>query len=203
MSPPSSFPTSPVCRSCSAFTLLELLLSLVVIAILFVVGFGSLQYMRESSRSVGCVAHLRALYVMMNQYANDHQNCYPIGYRSPSSWTGQTVNYRAPNGGAKEGITYCPSTSLNGKDLNQRDRNTWRTDYNINRLVATDVENNNSRSVIPGHLIFLFDGSGAVSGSASTSKVAARHRDRFNILFTDGHVEAASSITNYDKHWKR
>lgn len=188
-----------------AFSLPEILLAVVIISILLLLATGAYRSMLEASHSTGCISNLRALSVMMNNYANDHDGCYPPGYDSDkNTWLGHTAAYRSEiNANNKTGITFCPATRMNGKGIYKRDATTWRTDYNINKFVASAEQSQNKRVLIPSKLLFLFDGVGATSGSMATSKECPRHRgDTLNILFVDGHVETTDDLQKYNQYWQ-
>ncbi len=190
------------CEPARGFTLLELLLVVAGVLLLLVLGSASLSMARASAHQAECAANLRSLHMVMEVYANDHLGCYPIGFADGASWSARVRPYLPPASSRKEGVTYCPATHLKGTGITKRDATTWRTDYNINRFVASKIEEENRRTRFPQHLIFLFDGNGATSGSASTAKTAPRHRNRINILFVGGYVEPVSDITRYNAHWE-
>lgn len=64
-------------RISSGFTLLELLVTMSLVAVLAVLTVGALRHMKKSSQSVACTANLRRVGLAMLQYTQDHENRLP------------------------------------------------------------------------------------------------------------------------------
>jgi prepilin-type N-terminal cleavage/methylation domain-containing protein len=68
-------------RHLRAFTLVELLVSIGIIAVLISILFPSLARAQESSRRVNCLSNLRQVHQSFMLYAMDHHDQVPLGYR--------------------------------------------------------------------------------------------------------------------------
>jgi prepilin-type N-terminal cleavage/methylation domain-containing protein/prepilin-type processing-associated H-X9-DG protein len=79
-------------RFTPAFTLVELLVVIGIIAVLIGILLPTLSKARESSRRAGCLANLRSLGQALFMYANASRDCLPSG-NAPQNWNdpaGQT-----------------------------------------------------------------------------------------------------------------
>jgi prepilin-type N-terminal cleavage/methylation domain-containing protein len=69
-----------------AFTLMELLVTITIIAILIALVLPVIGSVRSSARAVGCLNNQRQLYLLMPAYAQEHNGMLPPAYlRSDSS----------------------------------------------------------------------------------------------------------------------
>ncbi|MDR3710378.1 MAG: DUF1559 domain-containing protein [Capsulimonadaceae bacterium] len=81
----------------TAFTLIELLVVIAIIAILAAILFPVFATAREKARQASCASNLKQLGVAFIQYAQDYDECYPVGY----------VTYQANAGGMSwAGVIY-------------------------------------------------------------------------------------------------
>lgn len=182
-------------RQTSAFTLKELLVVMAIISILMVLLFAVLRQTRQSMNAAGCVSNLRQLYLAINLYANDHDNCYPRTYGKdhPDEKNKVWVTRLLDNGYIPKhsaNIFYCPSTTRNASEaIYKRDPATWKTDYAVNAAVLTNTAANNNRLKFSANHHLLYDGAGAGGGL-----LFQRHSGHGNILFVGGHVEKRKSL---------
>ena len=73
-----------------AFTLLEMIVSLSIVAVLALLVTGALRHMSKSSQSVACTSNLRRVGLAMLQYTHDNQNRLP-----GPLWRGQSPYLQA------------------------------------------------------------------------------------------------------------
>jgi prepilin-type N-terminal cleavage/methylation domain-containing protein len=71
-------------RHRKAFTLVELLVVIGIIAVLIGILLPTLNRARESAKRTQCLSNLRQMAVFMNMYANQFKSCVPIGYSGGS-----------------------------------------------------------------------------------------------------------------------
>jgi prepilin-type processing-associated H-X9-DG protein len=196
----------------SAFTLVEILTGVAIIAVLASLLLAGGSRMLERTRSAACIANLRQIHVALLAYAAEHNNCLPPAYASSVAWVRTAWPYFGQGEYAREavkrrGITYCPATKINGTGIFKRDRATWRTDYEVNPNVMSTTQSANNLATMPGKLVMFFDSGGGASGSSATSaqsRASARHNSNFNVLFVDGHAETLNTFTNTTTdNWKK
>src|SRR4051794_36688870 len=88
--------TSKPCRSAHAFTLVELLVVIGIIALLISILMPALQKARAQAIQTQCLSNLRQVGLFMQMYANENKDRVPIGYNGNQGWNGYTV-YEAGN----------------------------------------------------------------------------------------------------------
>jgi len=64
-------------RSKAAFTLIEIVLVVAIMAMLLTAGFPMFGYFREKAGYAGCVSNLRIIHVGLNTYMIDHDMVWP------------------------------------------------------------------------------------------------------------------------------
>lgn len=188
-------------ESHGAFTLVELLGVLLIVAVLFAFLFPVVNRAMAAANRAGCLSNLRGLHIAINMYATENSNRYPASLDSGSSWPARIASYlpRVPvkRDGSAGGLTFCPATKYSASNfLYKRDRASWRTDYNANPNVMSNNEANNIRGKVSAKLILLLDGGGGTSFAPTY-----RHSERFNLLFVDGHCETRASFDDYSDYW--
>ncbi|GIW76570.1 MAG: hypothetical protein KatS3mg104_1633 [Phycisphaerae bacterium] len=98
-------------RSCKAFTLVELLVVIGIIALLISILLPSLNKARESARSVQCLSNLRQLAQATIMFANDHKGWMPV--RGTKNLVGFETNGKPRNSGFT-----APQTAADGDIAN-------------------------------------------------------------------------------------
>ncbi|MDB5297061.1 MAG: hypothetical protein JWO31_3044 [Phycisphaerales bacterium] len=110
---------APARRLRPAFTLVELLVVIGIIALLISILLPSLNRAREAAKVTMCLTNLRSFGMAMNMYANDNKGRVPIGYAGDKHagytvWNGSTFQVlgtmyeRGYLNGAPNAY-YCPS----------------------------------------------------------------------------------------------
>lgn len=95
--------------SCAAFTLIELLTVICIIAILATLTFPTLQQLRDRSEGILCTGHLQSLHVSFCAYIQDQGHWPQVSTgldkdASAEQWISELKNYGAP----KE-VWRCPT----------------------------------------------------------------------------------------------
>ena len=94
-------------RSRGAFTLIELLTVITIIAILAAILFPVFASAREKARQTMCASNLQQLGLCVLQYAQDYDEALPFGNGSGGQgWAGQIFSYTKSSG-----IFVCPDDS--------------------------------------------------------------------------------------------
>ncbi|HWL54013.1 MAG TPA: prepilin-type N-terminal cleavage/methylation domain-containing protein [Chthoniobacteraceae bacterium] len=191
-----------------AFSLLEILLAVAVVAVLMLLALPLTRQALDRSRSVQCVANLRTLHVAIGSYAADHQMRFPanpnvdpeknLGTRK--SWYLPLREYLPAPQADKKSAYFCPANEadhLSGSP-------SW-TNYGMNAYLFEDIVDKYAPplrfSDVDGSKVLLVDsyqkvesGFGTwyiVSGPGANWKwIEGIHHGRVNTLFTDGRVES-------------
>lgn len=133
---PSSPHSGPTCKIGHAFTLVELLVSIAVVAILASLLISAVNSVVERSRQTTCASHLRSLGVGFQLYANEHEGTLPaVDYwrgNAPAAvfWYTEVQPYVAPEDLTRHGEVWkCPSIdALREPD----DKLQMKPDYGLN-----------------------------------------------------------------------
>ncbi|MFV0337195.1 MAG: type IV pilin protein [Chthoniobacterales bacterium] len=72
-------------RDTTAFTIVELIAVLAIVAILFTLAIPQYSRMMERSRSTACASNLKQIGECVLRYVGEHDNAYPIIETNPSS----------------------------------------------------------------------------------------------------------------------
>jgi len=198
-----------------AFTLVELLATLSLIAILAALTIAAVGRVRSAARSSLCLTNLRQWGIALHLYATDHQRDLPrrgqgvqqvFRIDRPEDWFnalpayagGRPYQQMAVNGTrirADDGSLFaCP-------DAEDDTTAAHFLPYAMNMYLSPWIRPQPHRlNEIDGWntLVFLADGPGAWSSalpSAQPFSIVARHRGRTHLCFLDGHVAAIDGKT--------
>jgi len=204
--------------SIAAFTMLELLAAIAIIAILASLLIPMVSDMREKARSTKCLHNMRQIGTALTAYAaeNDGYNP-PLVDSSGKDWDQGAIFPYLParaNGNQRQSTVFiCPSATFTGfgnSDLS-------RTYASTETMIGRDGNGDKDYTIATKRLAYanlagtlvLFDGKqkpgnrfctqvaswGEVSGdltanlNAATTYIDYRHDTAFNALFADGHAE--------------
>jgi prepilin-type N-terminal cleavage/methylation domain-containing protein len=189
-------------KSLHAFTLLELLIVVAIVAVLAALTMGVLSRGRETSNRANCLSNLRALHTSATRFATDNNGALPIGYRLAKKQFNTTLYSGSSNKWVLLGllveadliqdprILFCPSET-DPTQAFQTPANPWPRQsgknlqgcYACNPLVdwgtagaPPEWPRLQSLERVP----MLADGAGM------PARVDSRHRDGVNVIFTDG-----------------
>ncbi|HWL51826.1 MAG TPA: H-X9-DG-CTERM domain-containing protein [Chthoniobacteraceae bacterium] len=100
---PPAFPAVRPCRKPAAFSLLETVVALLVIAVVLVISGATISKMRASAGTVRCIANLRQLGGAIAAYAAEHNGIIPPGrdytngfkywFMDPEMWAFKYIGY--------------------------------------------------------------------------------------------------------------
>ncbi len=195
----------------AAFTLIELLVVIAIIAILAALIFPIVGKMRESADATKCTSNLRQIAAALNLFKVDHDNLYPTDWtaENPVDWrqslTGSAGGpYLSVGKGGKESYFQCPSLAKSkylGKSLNGGSPNLTQSYARNSELVHRPDQSWKLLRNLGRNQVLVFDSSGLVASTDANYILAKeneypglifRHRDKMNVAFVDGHVEAAA-----------
>lgn len=198
-------------RDGSAFTLIELLMVIGIIAILASIIIPSISKIRASAANVKCTSNLRQIGVALNMYANEQSDdSYPRTIDQPkegqpaTTWMQKLIPYVGlPEGSMgppplprSTGIFLCPS---------YEPKNARHVAYAYNANMTTPAFPwFFRRSIVPepSRTILVVECEGINNDQFAITRygdVARRHPgDSSNILFVDGHVESIDHSLPYN-----
>ena len=93
-----------------AFTLIEMVLVVSIVAILIVLAFPAFQKVREKAEGIVCMGHLRGLHVALNAYVQDHKQWpqTPDDVADQTALAGWWIDTLAPYNNSKNSW-HCPT----------------------------------------------------------------------------------------------
>ena len=196
------------CRR-SAFTLIEILVVMAIIAILSALLFAAFSRVREKGRASQCQSNLRQLALAVQQYSAD-SGTYPSWYNEhntanppPNSYPGIPWGIRIMPYIKTRDVFQCPSDpySATSDPMYIYGKLSGFTDYNYNLNLSSLPDAKITRA---SEVILLFDGgsgpayncenSPPATGSAGNGDI---HNGGANYVFTDGHAKWFSSDNDH------
>jgi prepilin-type N-terminal cleavage/methylation domain-containing protein/prepilin-type processing-associated H-X9-DG protein len=204
-------PTHP--RSQQAFTLVELLATIIVLAVLVGILVASSAPRLQQARRIPCLSHLKSWGVATHAYASDHLDLLPMdgapnGISTRDAWYAdlppllglpsyhQEGPWRTnPSIALPRKAWICPSNSRvsNGRMLFH---------YTLNRRATGSGPEDRMRSLgqvpDPSTLVWLFDNGGLAAVAAEGNAHAHVHGAGAQFLFVDGHVQRLPNSAYWD-----
>lgn len=203
--------------SSRAFTLLEIMASAVIIGLLSILLFSSLNRILENMRTTKCVSHLRALGQGIAAYAADHDGAIMPWYWNhpppadgfPARWNARLTSMGYVT---DRNVFYCPSYAPYNYAGDQKRGIKWETQnshtYGMREWAPPgEVYSKTEKTTQPKKFILIEKPSDFFivadsyadaealqgyalrpSGANSSWKIHLRHDRKANALFADGHV---------------
>ncbi|MCG3147568.1 MAG: hypothetical protein PCFJNLEI_01008 [Verrucomicrobiae bacterium] len=160
-----------------AFTLIEVLTVIGIIAILLGLLVPALGYARARARELQCASNLRQLYVLSKMYTNDNGGWIPFSAGSGGAvwpWIGRYLPSGSLGIGPKS-LTYCPAATNKGTISYVADTGSGAGVRNVNNLPD------------PAGTRWLYDSASYCAQNCGYGSTT-RHRGGWNVLYWDGHV---------------
>ena len=180
-----------------AFTLIELLIVIAIIAIIAAILFPAFAKVRENARRAACLSNLKQIGFGCALYEGDNQDLLPQTAHQGASWIGRLAPYGVTN------VYRCP-VDTNRIRLTSYAINDFLTPHpygapeiDFTKLTSLPAPSETlhlaeARENFAGsdHFHFADTPGGSFTTNAFVADVAVtRHRGSANYLFADGHVE--------------
>lgn len=182
-----------------AYTLVELIITIVIIAVLASTLATAISSLSERARATQCMSNLRQLYIALRHYVVEHQNTLPPfreyfpqpdgSIVNGTSWRGLLIPYLPDipfdNRKGRNSIDNCPTGWAPGASIPF----TYYYAMTADSVSATR-KNCNAISAHARYFV-LGDSTGVmrITSSKNSEELAFRHRGKVHLLFLDGHVE--------------
>lgn len=197
-----------------AFTLIEILVTVAIIAILVAFLFPAIAKGLDAARGAKCVSNLRQLMVAVEFYRGDN-NRYPQSYGGDRAWWDNLLT-----GGYIKSVkeVTCPSggyLDTNDPNVGADKRRSYggygytslflwadgaRTDAVKNFFTARLSRRSMWPLIMDADYLAVYDLDNPVATSSPGNRFTARHGDYANVLMADGHIEKAKYG---DKRWRQ
>ena len=171
----------------SAFSLIELLITMAIIIILYTMMFGFGAKQNQLRQKAKCRSKLQKIYVSLQIYANDSRGKFPITTNATSSETALAV--LVPRYSADNSIFICPGSKdkrLSPDDSLTNARISYayymgRSEANTATVLMSDRQLNTAAKAV-GELAFSDNGKKPANN---------HHKYGGSFLFTDGTMESS------------
>jgi prepilin-type processing-associated H-X9-DG protein/prepilin-type N-terminal cleavage/methylation domain-containing protein len=193
----------------AAFTLLEILTVIAIIAILVAISVPVVRGMINKGNQAKCVSNLRQLHLALMLYAVENKQMLPSpdanvspDPKSAAHWFRRLEPYIAQQ--ARIQVLTCPSaeTFIPGD---------WATAYGMNYYLGKDQDwrmpvDQRSRLILLADAVInpAWNSAGPAifeDGGPLIKTVDLRHGGRANFLFLDGHVEASAEYSRKPEYF--
>lgn len=178
----------------SAFTLVELLIVIAIIAVLAAILFPVFARARENARRASCQSNLKQIALGAMQYIQDYDEHYPLGLTKESDTSySSSFDLLRPYLKSRQ-IGICPSDT-NIPDVLLPLPNLSPSSYTSNAKVTTtpflgEPSPPSIASVVEvSRLPLIWDAINVSAGLVPDVKVMRRHLEGANCMFADGHVK--------------
>lgn len=201
-------------RDSTAFTLVELLTVIAIVAVLAGLAIAGLQKTSATARKMKCVSNLRQIGIANQSYASDNN-----GVIVPSrlggggnlywpyllaSYMGSTAPSAGAAGSADNTVFTCPEKKATATGATQMNIGVFAVRYMINSHIANVIDLSSASSNVcregrmmqmkPAKTALMMDGiQGLGFFSFVSSALTYPHQNTVNVLYLDGHVEAKNS----------
>lgn len=178
----------------NGFTLIEILVTLVIVVILFTIIVSVINNAKGSAQRAQCVSNLRALVAATHLYANEHNGQFPtVPDSSRGIFDGASqglVTALSPYTGGGGKIFYCPDQKGNYAYENQQSRSDGRIPYwNIGYYYLSSSGGPFAR---PNPLPQTMEGrSDRILATCLDFNGTRAHGQQLNLAHADGHISTA------------
>lgn len=200
-----------------AFTLVELIVVIALIAILAGLLLPALKTARNCAQQAKCLSNMRQLYWGIQAYADENDDIFVPARLSGNFWPTSFLRKYIPNSQkAETSVYFCPSvkfdTYISGSpNPRGHDYYTWGTDYSLNYWICHPSGGYypvyRSRVTLPDRPLMAC-GQGYVSNGPNFASFFHRNGKACNLLFVDGSIRSVDpsdplfTSPTWDKLWK-
>ena len=186
----------------TAFTLIELLVVIAIIALLLSILMPALTAVKKQARAVMCSSNLKQVYLLHSTYMQDHDD-YIVPVTSIPSETMYWINALSIQNTVKlwyeiSPYLYCPSRPQGHKYEALYGMNVHSFSYPVKfskvrhpGRTILNADTINQYEAVPFDInMWAYKLKAADLVNIHGSPVWFRHKEKANILFTDGHAES-------------
>jgi prepilin-type processing-associated H-X9-DG protein/prepilin-type N-terminal cleavage/methylation domain-containing protein len=182
-------------RTCAGFSLIELVISITIITIAYVMMFGAGSKYGQTRSKAACSANLAQMYMALSLYAAEHNGAFPTQAGATSSEA--PLSELVPRYTTDTSIFICPgsrTSALPGAQPFADRRISYAYYMGLTRTSGPDIAlasdaQADLQAKRKGEALFSTTGSGP----------GCNHRGYGgNVLFVDGHVETGDALAPRD-----